>query len=49
MAKSKKNKKEKAIQQAMAGCLTERGYPVVGWEPASKRISPAAGERAQPD
>jgi len=44
MAKSKKNKKEKGIQQAMAGCLTGRGYPVVGWEPASKKISPAAGE-----
>ncbi len=49
MAKSKKNRKEKAIQQAMAGCLTERGYPVVGWEPASKKISPAARGRARPD
>ena len=45
MAKSKKNKKEKAIQQAMAGCLTERGYPVVGWEPASKQLSPRADEK----
>lgn len=42
VAKSKKNKKEKAVQQAMAGCLTERGYPVVGWEPASKKMSQAA-------
>ena len=37
MAKKKKNRKERAAQQAMAGCLTERGYPVVGWEPASRK------------
>ena len=37
MAKSKKSKKEKSIQQKAAGCLTERGYPVVGWEPLSGR------------
>lgn len=49
MAKSKKNKKEKAIQQAMAGCLTERGYPVVGWEPVSRKTSPAAGETTRRD
>ena len=44
LAKSKKNKKERAVQQAMAGCLIERGYPVVGWEPASKKKPQAAGE-----
>lgn len=37
MAKSKKNKKERKIQQAMAGCLTEHGFPVVGWTPSSKK------------
>ncbi len=49
MAKSKKNKKEQAIQQAVAGCLTERGYPVVGWEPVSKKISRAVGETTRRD
>ena len=49
MAKSKKNKKEKAIQQAMAGCLTERGYPVIGWEPAPKKRSSAAGATRRRD
>ena len=49
MAKTKKNRKEKAIQQAMAGCLTARGYPVVGWEPVSKRKSPAAGATTRRD
>ena len=37
LAKNRKNKKEQRIQQATAGCLTERGYPVVGWEPVSKK------------
>jgi hypothetical protein len=32
MAKIKRGKKERAIQQAMAGCLRERGYQVAGWE-----------------
>jgi hypothetical protein len=45
LAKSKKNKKERKIQQATAGCLTERGFPVVGWEPTKKK-SPAPGEPA---
>ena len=49
MAKTKKNRKEKAIQQAMAGCLTGRGYPVVGWEPVSGKTSPAAGKTKQRD
>lgn len=37
MAKSKRNKKERRIQQATAGCLVERGFPIVGWEPTKKR------------
>lgn len=49
MAKTKKNKKEKAIQQAMAGCLTGRGYPVIGWEPVPKKAFSAPGERPRPD
>ena len=44
MAKAKKNKKERKIQQAMAGCLTDRGFPIVGWEPDSKK---KATERAR--
>lgn len=32
MAKIKRNKKEKALQHAMAGCLRERGFEVAGWE-----------------
>ncbi len=39
LAKSKKTKKERRIQQATAGCLTEKGFPVVGWERASKKKS----------
>jgi hypothetical protein len=31
MAKSKKKKKERAIQTATAGCLEDRGYKVMGW------------------
>ena len=37
LAKSKKNKKEKRIQQATGGCLAERGFTVAGWEPTSRR------------
>ena len=36
MAKAKRNKKEKAIQTALAGCLTERGHQILGWERATK-------------
>ena len=36
MAKAKRNKKERAIQTAMAGCLSERGHRIVGWERAKK-------------
>ena len=45
MAKSKKNKKERKIQQAMAGCLVEHGFPVVGWTPAPKK-KPASAAKA---
>ena len=44
MAKKKKNRKERAVQQAMAGCLTERGYPVVGWEPVPDKKKPRAAK-----
>lgn len=44
MAKARKTKKERAVQQAMAGCLTTRGYPVVGWEPMSSKEAAAARE-----
>jgi hypothetical protein len=46
MAKSKRNKKERKIQQATAGCLVERGFPIVGWEPTKKRKAGAAKRRA---
>jgi len=36
MAKIKRNKKEKAIQRVMAGCLHERGYDVASWQKAPK-------------
>ena len=36
MAKIKRNKKEKAIQRVMAGCLAERGYAVASWRKAPK-------------
>lgn len=42
LAKRAKNKKERKIQEATAGCLTERGYSVVGWTPASKKKLAAA-------
>ena len=36
MAKAKRNKKERAIQTVMAGCLDQRGHRIVGWEKAKK-------------
>ena len=48
LAKTKKNKKEKGIQQAMAGCLTGRGYPVVGWEPVPRKTSAAKADTPMP-
>lgn len=38
MAKAKRNKKEEAIQTAMAGCLGERGHDVTGWQQTGKVI-----------
>jgi hypothetical protein len=38
MAKAKRNKKEAAIQTAMAGCLGERGHDVTGWQQTGKVI-----------
>lgn len=39
MAKIKRSKKERAIQTALAGCLYERGYEVVGWSRAATNAS----------
>ena len=36
MAKAKRSRKERAIQQKMAGCLDERGYEITGWSKAKK-------------
>jgi len=36
MAKIKRHKKEKAIQQVMGGCLLDRGYEVASWERAPR-------------
>ena len=38
MAKAKRAKKEAAIQTAMTGCLSERGYAVTGWQQTGKII-----------
>jgi len=45
LAKAKKSKKEKKIQQATAGCLAERGYEVAGWEKSVEK-KPARTVRA---
>jgi hypothetical protein len=45
LAKAKKNKKERKIQEATAGCLGERGFAVAGWEKSSKK-RPAAVKQA---
>lgn len=47
LAKSKKNKKERAVQQVMAGCLVGRGHQVVGWEPMSRKEAAAAKAAAR--
>jgi hypothetical protein len=41
MAKIKRHKKEKAVQQAMSGCLRNRGYEVSSWE-KTRRVSARA-------
>ncbi|GAA4003603.1 hypothetical protein [Sphingomonas humi] len=38
MAKAKRSKKEKAIQRVMAGCLTDRGHTILGWEKTGKKM-----------
>ena len=45
VAKSKKTKKEKAIQSAAASCLQQNGYEVVGWELASRSEAVPADPR----
>ena len=38
MANAKRNKKERAIQKVMAGCLSERGHTIVGWEKTGRKM-----------
>ena len=38
MANAKRSKKEKVIQKVMAGCLTERGHVIVGWEKTGRKM-----------
>lgn len=43
MAKIKRHRKEKAIQQVMAGCLLDRGYQVASWQKAPRlKVAAAA-------
>ena len=51
LAKRSKNRKERAIQTATAGCLGQRGYAVAGWEPVKKRrgVHSAAGASPSAD
>ncbi len=44
MAKAKQKKKEAAIQAAMAGCLSERGHNVIGWQQKGKIIPVKAAQ-----
>ncbi len=44
MSRIKRGKKEKAIQEAMTGCLAERGYTVAGWTKAGKKPAVVGGE-----
>jgi hypothetical protein len=50
MANAKRSKKEKIIQAAMAGCLTERGHTIVGWEKTGKKmkVDPLGGKKPKP-
>jgi hypothetical protein len=41
MAKIKRHKKEKVIQQAISGCLRERGYEVASWHKAHRAAAAA--------
>jgi len=49
MANAKRSKKEKIIQQAMAGCLTERGHTILGWEKTGEKmkVDPLARKKAK--
>ena len=49
MANAKRSKKEKAIQKVMAGCLTERGHTILGWEKTGKKmkVDPLSGKKAK--
>ena len=49
MANAKRSKKEKEIQKIMAGCLTERGHTIIGWEKTGKKmkIDPLAKRKSK--
>jgi len=44
MAKIKRHKKERAIQQVMAGCLRDRGFEVARWQKMPKVKAPAPAQ-----
>lgn len=46
MAKIKRHKKEKAIQQVMAGCLHDRGYEVTSWHKSHRVVAAAQSAAA---
>ncbi len=48
MANAKRSKKEKSIQRIMAGCLTERGHTIVGWEKTGKKMKVDPMARQKP-
>lgn len=43
MSRAKRAKKERAVKVAMEGCLSERGYTVIGWSKVANR--PVVAER----
>lgn len=47
MARAKRSAKEKAVKQAMAGCLAEQGFAVTGWSRMSSAELAAATARFQ--
>lgn len=41
MSRVKRAKKERAIKDALSGCMAERGYPVAGWTKTGRKVVPA--------
>lgn len=48
MSRMKRAEKEKAIKTAMAGCLKERGFEVVGWQKVGRKAPKPAEQAATP-